>query len=385
MFAQPAADGNGGADDGAPEPERAWDGRLRLNTKVTRIERGAHGGVLVTTDDGQQRGAALVLLAVSAGVLQSEQICFAPELPLAKLAALHEVRMGGATKVFLAFPSKFWPEEQAHILIAHPRRGYYAVVSHLGAGAGAGRYPPAGAHILCVTVTGAEARRVDALSDDEVVDEIGELFALVWGEAPVPPPLEARVCRWGSDPLFMGAYAVTHSSSSPRKRRPSSRARALTRHCRARACPAAPAPGGPSARPALRAWRAAGAGRARPLCRRCLPRALRGLGARRLPLGQGGGLGDRGRARERAARAHGHLALPEPRRRPVRVAAGCARARAVRRLVAVRQVGRREQLAGEQHDAEERPPLPVGPQPARRPRLALLSGHADGRAGAQPY
>jgi len=182
------------------------DPRLLLGTRVTRIERSDRGGVLVVSSDGRVRVAKIVLLTVSVGVLQSSAIRFVPELPLSKLRPLHDLAMGAYTRVYLAFPSKFWPEEQRHILIAHPRRGHYAVVTVMGTEVT--RYPPAEAHMLCVTVTGDEARRVDALADDEVTAEVTSLFRDVWGEQPVPAPLSVRVCRWTTDPDFCGAYSV---------------------------------------------------------------------------------------------------------------------------------------------------------------------------------
>lgn len=40
------------------------------------------------------------------------------------------------------------------------------------------------------------------------------MHAQVWGEQPVPPPLEAKVCRWSSDPLFLGAFSVGAAARS---------------------------------------------------------------------------------------------------------------------------------------------------------------------------
>jgi polyamine oxidase len=187
------------------------------------------------------RGAATVLLTVSVGVLQSAQIRFVPELPISKLQPLHEISMAAYTKVYLAFGSKFWPELQRHILIAHPRRGMYGIVTHLGSGIA--RYPPADSHILCVTVTGDEARRVEALSDGEVCKEAMELFAAVWAEQVVPRPLAMHVCRWSTDPLFLGAYSVRAGERGARgvRAQPSLwRHRGRATRCQARAAPLQP-------------------------------------------------------------------------------------------------------------------------------------------------
>lgn len=181
-------------------------GPARCATHTTHL---SLGGIVVCAR--QVRGTAHVLLTVSIGVLQSSQIKFVPELPLSKLQPLHELTMGAYTKVYMCFPSKFWPEDQRHILIAHPRRGLYGVVTHLGSGVT--RYPPPDSHILCVTVTGDEARRVELLSDDEISDEIMQLFGYVWGEQAVPDPIALQVCRWSTDPLFMGAFSVRRRAS----------------------------------------------------------------------------------------------------------------------------------------------------------------------------
>jgi hypothetical protein len=39
-----------------------------------------------------------------------------------------------------------------------------------------------------------------------------QLFGYVWGEQAVPDPIAVHVCRWSTDPLFMGAFSVCNQA-----------------------------------------------------------------------------------------------------------------------------------------------------------------------------
>ncbi|WOL18620.1 hypothetical protein Cni_G27417 [Canna indica] len=112
------------------EDNNIVDPRLHLGEVVINIDYSEEETATVSTDDGSVYKADFVLVSVNLGVLQSDLINFDPALPDDKAQALAEFDMAVYTKIFLKFPSKFWPdkeikEKSQFFLYASERRGYY--------------------------------------------------------------------------------------------------------------------------------------------------------------------------------------------------------------------------------------------------------------------
>ncbi|XP_078594413.1 uncharacterized protein LOC144872227 [Branchiostoma floridae x Branchiostoma japonicum] len=176
------------------------DRRLKLNKTITTIQWGDNG-VTATTKDGSNYTADYAIVTFSMGVLQGNSVQFVPGLPGWKREAISRVRMALYTTIYLKFPSKFWDDDE-YIVYAGERRGYYTVWQNLEA---PGLFP-AGTNILQVTVTGEEARRVEAQSDQATQAEVMAVLRTMYG-AGIPDPTDILVPRWEQDPFFRGSYA----------------------------------------------------------------------------------------------------------------------------------------------------------------------------------
>jgi len=84
-------------------------------------------GVTVKTEDGSVYMGKYAISSVSLGVLQSDLIKFNPPLPCWKRKTFFNCDIRTYTKIFLKFPTKFWPTEDGteFFLYAHQKRGYY--------------------------------------------------------------------------------------------------------------------------------------------------------------------------------------------------------------------------------------------------------------------
>nr|XP_043610349.1 polyamine oxidase 1 [Erigeron canadensis] len=176
------------------------DNRLKLNTVVREIQH-SRDGVTVTTEDGSVYEATYVILSVSIGVLQSQLISFEPYLPRWKTEAIKKCDIMVYTKIFLKFPSKFWPcgPGKEFFIYAHERRGYYTFWQHME-----NAYP--GSNILVVTLTNGESIRVECQSDQETMREAMEVLRNMFGPD-IPEATDILVPRWYNNRFQRGSYS----------------------------------------------------------------------------------------------------------------------------------------------------------------------------------
>ncbi|KAJ4795756.1 Polyamine oxidase [Rhynchospora pubera] len=176
------------------------DRRLMLNKVVREIQYSARG-VTVKTEDGSVYKADYAMVSASVGVLQSELIKFKPDLPTWKILAIYQFDMAVYTKIFLKFPSKFWPEGNStqFFLYANERRGYYGVWQHFER-----EYP--GSNVLLVTVTDEESRRIEQQSDEDTKAEIMQVLKEMFGKN-IPDATDILVPRWWSNRFFKGTFS----------------------------------------------------------------------------------------------------------------------------------------------------------------------------------
>ncbi|XP_021736253.1 polyamine oxidase 1-like isoform X1 [Chenopodium quinoa] len=176
------------------------DNRLKLNTVVREIQN-SRSGITVKTEDGSIYEASYVVLSVSIGVLQSDLISFRPPLPRWKTEAIEKCDVMVYTKIFLKFPSKFWPSgvEKEFFIYAHDRRGYYTFWQHMD-----NAYP--GSNILVVTLTNDESKRVEAQSNQETLREAMEVLKDMFGPD-IPDATDILVPRWWNNRFQRGSYS----------------------------------------------------------------------------------------------------------------------------------------------------------------------------------
>jgi len=100
-----------------------------------------------------------VTSTVSIGVLQNNQIKFNPPLPKWKTDALNQVKMNTYMNLFVAFKKSFWTNYD-YIYIMSDKKGKYAMWK-----------PLTDTVIICMIIDD-EARRVEALDEETIKDEI---------------------------------------------------------------------------------------------------------------------------------------------------------------------------------------------------------------------
>jgi monoamine oxidase len=104
---------------------------------------------------------------------------------------------GLVNRVVLRFPSVFWPRETQFLGYASQTHGEFP------AALDASRFVPA--PVLVAFISGAFARRNEALPDAQVVSALMRVLRTMFG-ANVPDPTGHLVTRWASDPFARGVY-----------------------------------------------------------------------------------------------------------------------------------------------------------------------------------
>ncbi|KZT43340.1 amine oxidase [Sistotremastrum suecicum HHB10207 ss-3] len=174
--------------------------QILYNSVVKQIEY-TNLGVEVQLNSGEALFADHVLVTVSLGVLQNDEVTFVPELPSWKEDAIHAMTMGIYTKIFFQFSRKFWFDTAAALYADH-ERGRYPVwqsLDHIEF------LPNSG--ILMVTVTNDFSERIESMTDEEVREEVLSIMRIMFPEADIPAPLAFFFPRWSQDPLFRGSYS----------------------------------------------------------------------------------------------------------------------------------------------------------------------------------
>ena len=163
--------------------------------------------VEVHTSKGVFRGTRAVV-TLPLGVLRTGSVQFEPPLPPSKLAVIHnKMHMGLACKVFLEFPTVFWPRNHVFHLISPDSDRHLDVFNMHAYNKGAGK-------ILMVYYGGFQAKVSESMSEEALVNEIMSHFRSVWGVS-IPAPSKCLKTRWGSDPYSLGAYSYAGVGAVP--------------------------------------------------------------------------------------------------------------------------------------------------------------------------
>ncbi len=176
---------------------------IRFREAVTEIDY-AGTDIILTTAAGATFEATRVVVTVSLGVLKQDLISFQPALPLRKRGAIDGLEMGVLNKTCLLFDDVFWDRDVELIGYVGARRGQWAETLNL--------YPYTGHPILMMFNAGAYGARIERSSDQEIVAQAVAALASMYGA--VPPPRDALITRWRSDPWTHGSYSYVPAGSS---------------------------------------------------------------------------------------------------------------------------------------------------------------------------
>jgi monoamine oxidase len=169
---------------------------VRLGHVVTAITRDDEGVTVTTAEHGAFR-AAQVVATLPLGVLQAGTVMFEPPLPEAVAGAIGRLGMGTYDKVFLRFPTRFW--DDVYVI---RQQGPAGVDWH----SWYDMSRATGAPILAALTGGPSARRLEALTDAEIVTEGIAALRRMYGDA-VPEPDAFRITRWGQEEFSRGSYS----------------------------------------------------------------------------------------------------------------------------------------------------------------------------------
>jgi polyamine oxidase len=178
---------------------------IKLNCQVLEV-RYAPGDVKVTARDLKsgdtiQYIADAVVSTVSLGVLQSNKIEFSPPFPEWKTKALNEIEMFLFSKVYARFPGTFWADKN-QLVVCSERKGHYPFWI---------KYRNTDQNLFMCYLGGTEARRVEALTTEQIKDEVQELFRNAYQQegqdSGIFRPLAVAVTDWSVNPRFCGSYS----------------------------------------------------------------------------------------------------------------------------------------------------------------------------------
>jgi len=183
------------------------DERVKLNSKVTRIEWGGDGAT-ITTEDGRTFSSDHVISTMSKGVLERHhQDLFHPGLPSKQADVLvndHQP-MANLTHVLVQFPSVWWDDSIPAWISANDggkdQRGKFTVWHNLNAD---GFVP--GSKTLLSFLGEPEASIYGNMTEAEIMPVIMERLRAQNPNIDIPDPSAAWIKNWGFDPLFYGAY-----------------------------------------------------------------------------------------------------------------------------------------------------------------------------------
>ena len=178
-------------------PQRlAEDLDIRREQVVHSVNR-ANGRVHVATQDSEYV-AANVIITVPLGVLKTGTISFTPELPEDVAGAIDRIEMGVFNKIFLRFPERFWDEEAYAIRQlggpSCPWHSWYNVSAI------------SGTPMLLTFAGGDMGRKIEEMTDNEIIDSVLESLRRMYGDA-VLPPVDHWITRWNSEEFTRGSYS----------------------------------------------------------------------------------------------------------------------------------------------------------------------------------
>jgi monoamine oxidase len=174
---------------------------IRLEHIVTAVEYD-ETGVVVRTEQGDFE-AYYAIVTVPLGVLKRGAIVFDPPLPSAKQQAIERLHMGLLNKVYLRFPTAFWPQTVDGFGYLGPRWVEWVNMQAV-----------VGQPILMVFVAGSAALAYEAKSDSDIIAEVMGVLQTIFGQD-IPQPSDYRITRWSQDPYTFGSYSSQGVASTP--------------------------------------------------------------------------------------------------------------------------------------------------------------------------
>lgn len=156
---------------------------IQFQKEVRSINWNSQPFATVECEDGTRIDADHIICTVSLGVLKERYLSmFRPVLPPVKCNAIEGLTLGTVDKIYLEFDSPFWPDDWNGFSLLWTQGDQEAIREReedqwLEAVFGffCVDYQP---NILCGWISGARARRMEMLSEQEVFDGVVKLLRM---------------------------------------------------------------------------------------------------------------------------------------------------------------------------------------------------------------
>ena len=182
------------------------DQRVRLNTRVTRIEWSDDCVCVNANENGSARRfcAKYGIVTFSLGVLQDLEtagIVFDPPLPQEKVTAINQFRMTHYLNIFIEFNTRFWQPDDEFIGHVNETDGRYfslfQVLLHVD-----------NANVLVITTTDTLADRILRQTEEQNKQEIINVINNAYNLTLQPSDIRTLYLPdWDLNPLFLGSYS----------------------------------------------------------------------------------------------------------------------------------------------------------------------------------
>lgn len=151
-----------------------------------------HDAATVECDDGSKYNADHVITTVSLGVLKEKHLAiFEPHLPTWKINAIEGLSFGTVDKIYVEFAKPFWPTNWNGFSLLWNKDDVEKIRKSKMSWAEDifGFYPiDYQSNILCGWISGANARRMEMSSAEDIRNAVIFLFRLFLREWNVPEP-----------------------------------------------------------------------------------------------------------------------------------------------------------------------------------------------------
>lgn len=169
---------------------------IRLNMPATAVQYDGSAGVQVRTAT-ETFNADYVVVAVPLSMLQQERITFSSALPVARRAALSNLRLGNVNKFMLEWDAPFWATNLQYIGFTPEAKGKFNYFLNLK------KFSSANA--LMTFALGQYAYHTEQMTNAQLSQEITTHLRSIYGSS-VPEPTRLRRTRWSQEPYIEGAY-----------------------------------------------------------------------------------------------------------------------------------------------------------------------------------
>ena len=181
---------------------------ILVGSKVTKVDY-SRPEVVVTieTDSGRTKAdviSTVVAVTVPLGVLKANSISFVPPLPSEKQRVIDKMQVGVSNKCIMIWdnPSSLvWPEDETWFTFM-PLEDTPGQVPRWTTFSNLSKYK--GKPVLVGWIGGDDAREIESLTDNEVLDEV--MITLREMFPAITRPDKVIVTRWASEPNILGTY-----------------------------------------------------------------------------------------------------------------------------------------------------------------------------------